>query len=91
MNMHTCPHCNRPGISGLRRAFLGPAHPAVCSICGERVGVPWWSTFLVLPMVGCLCAVTLTIDDKVWIALLTMLGTAITFTLWTVMVPLVRR
>ena len=25
----------------LRRAFLGPAVPAACSVCGRKIGVPY--------------------------------------------------
>jgi len=37
--MLSCPHCGGPGISLLRRAFLSPAIPATCSLCGGRVTV----------------------------------------------------
>ena len=38
--MYLCPHCNKPGISALRRACLGPGIPATCTACGAKVGVP---------------------------------------------------
>lgn len=41
--MHECPHCNEPGISTLRKLSLGPAVPATCQACGQKVGVPWGS------------------------------------------------
>ena len=37
--MYACPHCNKPGVSALRRALLGPAIPATCTVCGRKVGV----------------------------------------------------
>jgi hypothetical protein len=30
---------------------LGPAVPATCKQCGEKVGVPYWSMWTVLPFV----------------------------------------
>ena len=39
MTMYAFPHCNKPGISALRRALLGPAFPATCTACGRKVGV----------------------------------------------------
>lgn len=44
--MYICPHCNKPGISKLRRAFLGPAIPAACAQCGGKVGVPLGKTLV---------------------------------------------
>jgi hypothetical protein len=50
--MYTCPHCQQPGISVWRRAFLGPTIPATCTACGRKIGVPWGeSTIAVLPLV----------------------------------------
>lgn len=49
---HLCPHCDKPGISSLRRACLGPAIPAKCRNCGRLVGVPWGrSTLVIVPPV----------------------------------------
>lgn len=45
--MYACPHCKNPGISMLRRAFLGPAMPATCSVCGAKVGVAFKSVPLI--------------------------------------------
>jgi hypothetical protein len=45
---YPCPHCQKVTISLWRRLCLGPAWPATCSACGKRVGVPWWSLWLVL-------------------------------------------
>ena len=43
--MFDCPHCGEPGISGLRKLALGPAVPATCQACGEKVGVPYFESF----------------------------------------------
>jgi len=39
--MYICPHCGKPGITWLRRAYLGPAIAATCRSCGKKIGVPW--------------------------------------------------
>lgn len=47
---YECPHCRGPTISLWRKLCLGPAAPTVCSKCGGRVGVPWVSLWISLPM-----------------------------------------
>ncbi len=47
--MHDCPTCRQPGVTRLRKAFLGPALPAKCRACGALVGVPPWSIVVMLP------------------------------------------
>ena len=43
--MYTCPHCDKPGISRVKKLFLGPpAVPSSCKACGKRVGVSLVST-----------------------------------------------
>src|SRR2546421_9782670 len=44
-----CPHCGKRGISFPRRLFLGPAVPASCRACGQKVRVPSSSGWTVLP------------------------------------------
>ena len=34
-----CPHCGEIGISFIRKATLGPAFPAKCKVCGEKMTV----------------------------------------------------
>jgi hypothetical protein len=41
-----CPHCGKPAITILRKAFLGPGWPATCKECGKKVGVPYSSARL---------------------------------------------
>ena len=48
--MYKCPHCGEPGISKVRKMFLGPAVPATCKACGKKVGVPYTSMITVLPL-----------------------------------------
>ena len=48
--MLTCPHCNNPTISSLRKFFLGPAWFITCKKCGKKVGVPWIRMLGLLPL-----------------------------------------
>jgi hypothetical protein len=47
--MVRCPHCERPGISPLRKAILSPGMPAVCKDCGKSSSItyPSWLTAMV--------------------------------------------
>ena len=42
--MFTCPHCQKPGLSPLHKAFLGPGSQINCKACGQPIVVrfkPW--------------------------------------------------
>jgi hypothetical protein len=52
-----CPHCGKRAITPLRKMFMGPASPARCRMCGEKVGLPYsawrlWKTVLALTLVS---------------------------------------
>jgi len=89
--MYACPHCNKPGISLLRRATLGPALPAKCAECGAKVGVPWGSSFLALVplMIGLLASTWLT--DRTLGAVALVVGACVTLFLSHRFVPLIRK
>lgn len=89
--MYACPHCNKPGISLLSRATLGPALPAKCAACGAKVGVPWGSSFLaLLPlMTGLLVSAFLT--DRTLGAIALAVGACVTVLLSHKFVPLIRK
>ena len=88
---HQCPHCGELGISELRRMCLGPALPTSCRICGKRVGVPWWSMAMALPVFIALGLATFIEGSAVvsfWIGGLGVLGMCV---LWASFVPLIKR
>ena len=60
MSKLDCPHCGKPGISIMRKMFLGPAVPATCQACGEKIGVPYTAMLAGLPF---LAAVVVTLSS----------------------------
>ena len=42
--MYQCPHCGKPAISFLRKAFMGPGAPVPCQACEKAVKInfPDW-------------------------------------------------
>ena len=47
-----CPHCRKPGISRMRKMFLGPVVSATCRICGKKVGVAYTAMLAVIPFLA---------------------------------------
>jgi hypothetical protein len=88
--MYRCPHCNNPGISALRRAFLGPAIPATCAACGAKVGVPWGkSAIALLPLFPAVIVspfMSLALWQLVWLVC-----SVTTFVLFFRFVPLIKK
>ena len=88
--MCVCPHCNKSGISVLRRAFMGPLLPATCRECGGKVGVPMGKSMLAfvpffVAVFGPQFAPTPALSYLVW-----GVGAAITLVLHIKFVPLIK-
>ncbi len=47
--MFHCPHCDKPGISTLRKSVLSPGLRATCRTCGKLSGVRYasWLTAMI--------------------------------------------
>ncbi len=41
--MYECPHCEKHGITALRKAVLSPGMPATCKSCGKLIGITYGS------------------------------------------------
>lgn len=91
MNMHKCPHCEEPGISALRKFFIGPEFPAKCKQCGQKVGVPCWSILTLVPMIVGITVCPYLITKPVSIAFFATFMTLTTWALFESFVPLQRR
>jgi len=89
--MYLCPHCKNPGISALRRAWLGPAIPATCTACGAKVGVPWgksaiaFSPFLVAILVSSF------MPSLFFVVVVWLVGAVAMFVLSFTLVPLIKK
>ncbi len=88
--MYFCPHCEKPGITALRKALLSPGMPATCKSCGKMIGVTYGSWIkAALPgaavMIG---AMFLESDLLMWG--LSFVGLALMIWFHLLMVPLVK-
>lgn len=89
--MYTCPHCNKSGISTLRRAFLGPAVPATCNVCGGKIGVPYGKSIVVVaPFIAAILFGVIAPNLAVHVLAL-VVGAIAMFALFFMFVPLVKR
>lgn len=89
--MYNCPHCDKLGITALRRYFLGPAVPATCRQCGKKVGVSYRKAFLALsPFALSLLAAHFIRPIGLAIAI-AIVGAVVMFALWIPLVPLEKR
>ena len=88
--MYKCPHCGEPGVSKMRKMFLGPAIPATCKACGKKVGVPYTAMLAALPffiaIVASAFVESFLVKASLWIAGLLVLS--VIHMLW---IPLERR
>jgi len=66
--MFNCPHCEKPGISKLRKAVLSPGLHATCKTCGGVSGIrylPWLSAMIPGSMLM-LIALLVTTESLEW-------------------------
>ena len=90
MNMHNCPHCNQPGITALRKICLGPACPATCKACGQKITVPYWSVITILPMLLSFTLIPNFVSSPKVTAIIAVFMTMLSWTLWESLVPLIK-
>ena len=91
-DMTTCPHCNKPAMSQLRKSFLGPLLSAQCKACGKRISVPTAAVLAVTPFLfSIILAGLLAPRDWQFSALSLSLGIAAMAAIHAFLVPLVPR
>lgn len=88
--MYQCPHCGKPAITFLRKAFLGPGAPVPCRACGKTVKVafPDWLKST-LPGAAVMIA-ALFFDSDLMVYGLSLIGLALMIGLHVWLVPLVK-
>ena len=66
--MIRCPHCEKPGISPLRKAILSPGITATCSACSGASGLryPSWLAAMVPGTVLMLAALFVDSETVEW-------------------------
>lgn len=89
--MYVCPHCNQPGISALRRSFLGPLIPATCKVCGGKIGVPFGKSFLAASSFILAILISPLAHTPAYSLLTVIVGAAAMFVLHFKFVPLIKR
>jgi len=90
MNMHTCPHCGKEGISAIRKLYLGPAFPTRCQNCKDKIGVPYWSLLTLAPMLLGFSFLPIFVEGS-FLAISVTLATLTTGVLWFCLVPLKKK
>lgn len=90
--MYKCPHCGKPGISVWRKLWLGPAIPATCKQCGNKVGVPYSSAmFVMIPFIIATALTVIYIDSITLKIAICVVLTLILCVIYLKYVPLVPR
>lgn len=89
--MYKCPHCNKPGISTLRKVFLGAAVSATCKQCGKKVGVPYLKSMIFVPLFIAAYALGNLMDDATLKMIIWVVGFFIIEVIYLKWVPLIRK
>jgi hypothetical protein len=89
--MYNCPHCDKPGISVLRRFSLGPAVPTTCHQCGKKVGVSYRKSFWAFVPFGLSLVAAYLVRPIGFSIAIAAVGAIIMFALWVPLVPLEKR
>ena len=62
--MFRCPHCEKPGISPLRKAILSPGLLATCNACSGMSGIRYVSWLLAMVPGSALLIAALFVDSE---------------------------
>ena len=61
--MFQCPHCDKPGVSALRKAILSPGLLATCKSCNGESGIRYSSWLLAMLPGSALLIAALFVDS----------------------------
>ena len=88
--MYKCPHCGMPGISVWRKLNIGLYNPTICKQCGNKVGIPYYVLFIMIPFIITTVSIVLfVVDNIVLIIAICVVGTLIWSGIFLKYVPLV--
>lgn len=87
--MYTCPHCNKPGITFLRKMFLGPALPATCKSCKKKIGVSYKHIIIIIPILIAVVAINFidNISLKIFLSIILVTLATIYQIRWVQLIP----
>ena len=88
--MYKCPHCEKPGITALRKAVLSPGMPATCKSCGKPVGVTYRSWILAALPGAAVMIGAMFLESKILMYGLSFVGFALMIWIHLLTVPLVK-
>jgi endogenous inhibitor of DNA gyrase (YacG/DUF329 family) len=91
MKNHICPHCGKPSISIIKKAFIGPVVRRKCSECGNFVGLKAAPFYAVILPVLAMIVVLGFIDYKSYMALVIILMIIAAFFVNDRFVPIVKK
>ena len=63
--MYVCPHCEKPGVSVLRKMLLSPGMPAKCKSCGKLIGITYGSWIKAAMPGACVMIGALFLESKI--------------------------
>ncbi len=90
--MEKCPICGKPGITLLKKAFIGPASFTTCQQCGKKVSVPYSYFFLAFTpfLLSMFISIFFINNTLLKYAILT-IGIIVMFTIYIKWVPLISK
>jgi hypothetical protein len=90
--MEKCPICKNPGITLLKKAFIGPASFTTCQHCGKKVGVPYLKSILAFSVLLLSMFIAIFfINNPITKYAILAIGVIITFTIYLKWVPLISK
>jgi hypothetical protein len=69
LEKHICPHCERPGITTLKKALMGPATTRKCSECGNAVSLHAKYFYAILFPLLLIIVSTAFIDNRIYVTM----------------------
>jgi hypothetical protein len=75
--MYVCPHCEKPGVSVLRKILLSPGMPATCKSCGKLIGITYGSWIKAALPGACVMIGAAFLKSEIWMYGLSLVGFAL--------------
>ena len=86
--MFRCPHCEKPGVSVLRKALLSPGMPTTCKSCGKQIGITYGSWIKAAIPGACVMIGAAFLESETWMYGISTVGFALMIMTHLLFVPL---